>query len=161
MNQRDLTLRFRTSGAIGQQAEDLVVSLYADTLRILDRERAILYRPADIDTMMADVGGARAVTDWIDRLRLWPPDCDRFREVNLSGEDKIEGRLDGEPFGVSRLPGSGPGSDYRPTAAFWDVAIPGEADDELRVSYRWREQGLSEVRLELERRRWRVILYVD
>jgi hypothetical protein len=53
----DLTFDIVSTTMIGGHREDAVLSFYADTLRVLDRERGRFYQGADVDAMVADGAG--------------------------------------------------------------------------------------------------------
>lgn len=159
----NLTFEFTGTMAMGGHHEDVVVSFYDDTLRVLDRERGRFYEGEEAHALVSE----GLDVDWdvgelLRRIMGRPPACSRLSSVSVSrrGEagSRLEGRIDGERFRVDI-------AGRRVTEASWPVMAGDEADDRLRVTYDWPtgpagapDESFDELVAFLEGRRWRVIL---
>jgi hypothetical protein len=161
-----LTFEFEGTMALGGHHEDVVVAFYADTLRVLDRERGRFYEGDDADALIRE----GLDLDWnmdelISRIVLAPLDCERLSsaELNDRGQSgkRLEGRIDGEQFRVDF-------NDGLAVESSWPVVSGGRREDRMKVTYSWRKveegapgRGRSSLRglvAFLEDRRWRVKL---
>ena len=152
----DVVLEFTSTSPMGGRREDVVVSLYQDTLRIFDRERAALHEEDEVESMVEGETGLP-----IDLERLIPiilgtlPPCDRLGQMNVSdsGED-FSGTVDGERFDLSF-------SEGRLVRARWPLPLyaPGPSE-RLEIDYRWGDEGLERVTALLPGRSWRIKLLI-
>jgi hypothetical protein len=158
-----LTLEITSTTALGGHREDMVLSFYEDTLRVLDRERGHFYEGEEVNGVVSD--GIGVYWDLAGVLRLImvrAAGCDRFESVSTSpsgGGREVAGRFDGEEFRLNFAKG-------RILEAYWPAVLGGRPDDRLRITYRWvpaagGEARLTELVVFLEERRWRVKLKSD
>lgn len=152
----DLAFDLTSTTLISGHREDAVLSFYADTLRVLDRERGRFYEGADVDAVVAD--GLGLPVDLGELLRLATgrtPACRRLEGVRVARDDgslEIGGRLDGRDFGL-RL------DEGRITGAAWPLPLRGHGREEhVEVSYRWAGRRLARLTVFVPDRRWRVKL---
>jgi hypothetical protein len=153
----DLSFAFTGTMALGGHREDIVVSYYEDTLRVLDRERGEYYEGEEVENLISEgTGVSWRLTDVLHMVTVRATDCRRYDKVtaraNENGDWRIAGRFDGEPFELSARGG-------RVQDAVWPAVFEGEPNDRLEITYRWDEGGgLDELVLFLRDRRWRIKL---
>lgn len=153
----DLTFDMNSTTLLGGHREDAVLSFYADTLRVLDRERGRFYQGGEVDRLVTE--GAGAAIDLGELLRLAtgrPPACARVSNVHRSprggGGMDVSGRLDGRDFSVRLERG-------RITRAVWPLPLGRGGHDETVVAdYRWSHGALDGFTVLVPQRRWRVRL---
>jgi len=149
----NVTLEFTSTTLIGGHVEDIVVSLFEDTLRVLDRERGAYHEGEEVDELIgAEAGIAVRATEMLRRLMVETPDCERVLDVSM-GNDLIQGRLDQAPFEIKF-------SDGLVSSARWGSPFP-DGEDRLEVSYRWERGRLTAITAFMPEARWRVKLIED
>jgi hypothetical protein len=155
----DLTFDIASTTMIGGHREDAVLSFYADTLRVLDRERGRFYQGRDVDRLVRE--GVDAPVDLAELLRLSTartPACARLTGVEVRrGKAALElrGQLDGRDFEL-RLEGG------RLTRAVWPLPLAGRSREErVEASYQWAEKRLRRLTVYVPGRRWRVRLIAE
>jgi hypothetical protein len=147
-----------TSSSVGGR-EDAVVSFYADTLRMLDRERGAYYEGPGVDSLVSEAAGFHVnAAEVVRRVIGVPPPCRRLSDLRVedSGESAVVGaRLDGRDATV-RLAGG------RTRSCEWPAPFTGTARAErLAVSYRWQGEAAAEVTVSVPGLRWRIRLQSD
>jgi len=147
----DVQLEFSGSTLLGGHREDVMVALFGDTLRVFDRERARFYEGPDVERMFKE--GTGAAGDWPAVLAAMVGDPVR---LGLTGAVPGPNRLDATTrSGKIRLERD----EGHLTLARWpDPVRESTYDDRLEVHYDWDGDVLSEIRLELPERGWRVRL---
>jgi hypothetical protein len=159
----DLVFEFTGTMAMGGHHEDVVVSLYRDTLRVLDRERGRYYEGAGANALVSeglDLGLDAA--ELLRRITGRSPPCARLSSLSVSRRGgsgtRLDGRIDGKRFRMEF-------EDGRVTEATWPIIVAGREEDRLRVNYDWtvgssgsNRAYLKELVAFLEGRRWRVKL---
>lgn len=147
----DVRFEYQSSGVMGGGREDVIFSYFADTLRVLDRERGEFYEGDAVRELVEDGVGDRAdVRELVRRLVLVVPACERLARVERS-KHRLEGRLDNEPFRIDT-------AGTRVTGARWPSPVATSMGDELEVSYEWDGDGLAGMTLWMPRHRWRIRL---
>lgn len=153
----NIVLEFTSTSPMGGRREDVVVSLYEDTLRIFDRERAKLHEGTDVEDMV------EAETDLpIDLARLIPlvlarmPDCARLSAMNVSSSlEDFSGEIDGERFDFAF-------SEGRLVRARWPLPLREDGPEErLEIEYEWGDGALERITALLPERSWRIKLRSD
>jgi hypothetical protein len=154
----DLTFDMTSTTLLGGHREDAVMSFYADTLRVLDRERGRYYEGSEVDALVAD--GTGTALDLAALLRLvttQTPRCERVADVwgTDAAAERLEGYLDARRFSLE-IPVGGI------ARARWPLQV-GESErwDTLEVTYTWREGRLSRFVVYVPERRWRIKLVAD
>ncbi|MCH7549203.1 MAG: hypothetical protein IH969_06680 [Candidatus Krumholzibacteriota bacterium] len=151
----NIVLEFTSTSPMGGRREDVVVSLYEDTLRIFDRERAVLHVGEEVEAMV------EKETDLpIDLARMIPivlarmPDCARLSSMNVSASsDGFSGVIDGERFDLAF-------SEGMLVRARWPLPLREDGPRErLEIKYEWAEDGtLERITALLPERSWRIKL---
>lgn len=156
----DVTFEFTSTLLFGTQREDFILSLMADTLRVLDRERGALYVGSDAEdfiqqSLEMEFGVQRAL-----HLTLGghPPCVEIEAPTERRGTDgsiELQGRLDGERWRLRFGAGRG-----HIEEAQWPVRLGRGRRDRFVVTYRWMTAGqeparLDEIEMELDGREWR------
>lgn len=161
--QGDLTLEITSTTALGGHREDLVLSFYDDTLRVLDRERGQYYEGEEVDGLVSDgVGVEWDLAGVLRQVTVRAARCDRFESVSSSPRShgcEVKGKFDGEDFSLDFAEG-------RIQEANWPAVLGGRPDDHLRITYGWEPAAEGGARLDelvifLEERRWRAKLISD
>jgi hypothetical protein len=154
----DLTFEMTSTSLLGGHREDAVLSFYADTLRVLDRERGRYYEGAEVDALVAD--GTDTRLDLAGLLRLVTgrtPACDRLAEVRRPhGKDgTLDGSLEGRHFALEFEPAG-------LSEARWPLPLEDRGrDDTLEASYTWRDGRLRRFVVFVPERRWRIKLAAE
>lgn len=156
----NLSFEFAGGAALGGVSEDVVLSCYQDTVRVLDRERAVYYEGAEVDSLiLAGTGLGIDVARFVGLVVGRRPACDLFETVSVSPAGRVwyvAGRMDGTIFRAEFDGG-------RMTKAYWPALFNGRVDDRFLVTYKWDAGAdgvifLDELVIFLEERRWRVKL---
>jgi hypothetical protein len=155
----DLTFEITSTTMLGGRREDAVLSFYADTLRVLDREGGSYYEGEDAGAFVAEgLGHPIDLAELLRRATGRAPDCRRVSGVGhrrARGGVEVVGRIDGEDF---RLEFVGP----RLARAFWPLPLAGRrARDTMEARYQWRGEALAELVLYVPERRWRIKLSAE
>jgi len=148
-----------TSNAVGAGREDAVVSLFADTLRVLDRERGAYHEGTAVDDLVAEAAGFGVdAAEVMRRVVGVAPPCDRLSALRIEGSAEapaVSARLDGG--GVTVRFGDG-----RLRSSEWPAPFAGTARSErLAVSYRWAGAAPAEITVLVVGLRWRIRLQAD
>jgi hypothetical protein len=153
----DLTFDITSTTLLGGHREDAVLSFYADTLRVLDRERGRFYEGEAVDGLVMDgTGVALDLGQLLRHATARTPACRRIGEVRRRdrGEEGFEltGLFDEREFEL-RL--------ERSRLAFSAWPLPGVEDwrnDRVETTYTWVGDRLARVVIAVPDRRWRVKL---
>ncbi|HEX5131610.1 MAG TPA: hypothetical protein VFX92_03885 [Candidatus Krumholzibacteria bacterium] len=146
---------FEGTMMLGGHREDVVLSMSADTLRVLDRERGAYYQGADVDDLIER--GVHARGNWVAALRSvmgFAGACPRELEMRTDGEH-VSGLVDGGAY-VLTVDGG------RLVRASWpDPTASRTFSDRLDVRYEWDGTRLSGITAALPVRGWRIVLTVE
>ena len=156
----EVVFEFVSTILFGNQREDFLFSVHADTVRIIDRERGAYYEGWEAEDFLAQ----SMETDFSVPTMLFlamggHPPCDELSELKIEngsrGEIVCTGKHLGEDF---RVVFSGPGPRFKTVE--WPVRSERHRDDRLKVDYRWREDEggavvLEEIIFWLDMREWR------
>jgi hypothetical protein len=156
----DLTFDITSTTLLGGHREDAVLSFYADTLRVLDRERGRFYEGPAVDALVADgTGVALDLGQLLRHATARTPACRRIGEVRRSGGGvgrvDLAGLLDGHTFELRLEEG-------RLVHSAWP--LPGTEqwrNDHVETTYTWVGAHLARVVIAVPDRRWRVKLVSD
>jgi hypothetical protein len=139
----------------GGHREDIVLSLSADTLRVLDREHGAYYQGAQVDDLIER--GTRTRGEWVAALRSilgFAGACSETLEMRTDGEH-VSGLVDGGAYVLSMEGG-------RLLNASWpDPTASRTYSDRLDVRYAWRGDALASLTMALPVRGWRIVLTVE
>jgi len=155
--QRDLVFEITSTTMLGGNREDAVLSFYADTLRVLDREGGNYYEGADVDARVADgLGRTIDLGELLRRVTGRIGDCRRLSGVARAADgSRVTGRIDGRDFEV-RFAGG------RVASARWPLPGPGKAGrGTVEATYDWRSNGLAGLVLYVPEERWRIKLVAE
>jgi hypothetical protein len=156
---RDIVFEFTSTVLFGQEREDFVFSLAADTLRIIDREHGAYLEGDEAVRFLAE--SLDADFDVAQALSLafgGHPPCAELSETRCaersSGSVVCDGKRFGKPFATVFGAENG-----RVEKVEWPVESARYGVDRLRVEYEWGESDgtpvLGGVVLTLEARGWR------
>lgn len=145
----NFVLEFSSTSAMGGHREDVVVSWWADTLRVLDRERGAFYQGAEVNGLAADgLDLPVDVTAIVQRV-LADVTCASVSRVRTTPHG-VEGRTGGGRFSA-RI------EEMRIVSADWPAPLGSKRGHErLRVDYRYRNGVLSGLVVRIPGPRWRV-----
>ncbi len=148
----DLVFEFEGTTLFGSHREDIAMTLAADTLRVLDRERGALYEGAGVDDLVWQGTGTRG--DWVGGIREalgFAPGCDAHSELGNDGEH-VSGLVAAGAFVVTLEGG-------RVARAWWpDPTSSRTYTDRLEVRYVWESGTLRSITIALPLRGWRIRL---
>jgi hypothetical protein len=150
-----VTFNFEGTTLFGGHHEDITVSLDADTLRLLDRERGAFYEGAAIDDLIDGGTGVRG--DWADIVRVsagFAPACDA-RSIYEDQGDALSGLVAAGAFVLTL------DSDRLVRASWPDPTASRTYSDRLDLRYDWNGRTLRGVTIRLPVRGWRVVLAGD
>ncbi len=156
----DVVFEFASSILFGNRREDFLLSLHADTVRIIDRERGAYYEGSEAEEFLAESMGTDFGVPTMLFLALGGhPSCDELSDVRITtgrdGNVVCTGKHLGERFRVV-FEGRGP----KLKSAVWPVRSERYRDDRLEIDYRWEDGDggapvLKEIVMWLEIREWR------
>jgi hypothetical protein len=146
-------LEFSGTTLLGGHREDVVVSQFGDTLRVLDRERGRYYEGTEVGRMIE--GGTHAKGDWsLGLRRVLASSCPGIETIRLA-EEGLSGTGPDGPFELRTESG-------RLVTATWPNPAPGDTyRDRLEVRYRWGNGVLQFMEVRLPVRGWRIRLEAD
>lgn len=156
----DVVFEFASTILFGNRREDFLLSLHADTVRIIDRERGAYYEGWEAEEFLAESMGTDFSISTMLFLALGGhPSCDELSDVRIdtgrNGDVVCTGKHIGEGFRVV-FEGRGP----KLKSAVWPVRSEKYRDDRLEIDYRWVDGDggapvLREIVMWLEIREWR------
>jgi hypothetical protein len=149
----DAVLEFSGSTLLGGHREDAVISLSADTLRVLDRERGRFYEGDEVTRMIESGTGTRG--EWLLALRrALASGCPGIETVTV-GESGLSGSGTDGPFSIRTEGG-------RRAQATWPNPAPSDTfRDRMEVRYRWKNGRLDLLEALLPARKWRIRFEAD
>lgn len=153
---------FMSSSYFGSHREDMTISLQGGTIWILDRERGAYYAGEEAERFIRkqlDIAGNFA--EVIEIATGSPPDCAGFERLDVrrsSGGTIVIDGLVGSHRAQFRFGRGG----RRITEITWPLEVQSGKTEELRITYRWADDGeaLEEIVLGLDRLDWRIKLSV-
>jgi hypothetical protein len=146
----NVTFEFNSSTLAGSHVEDVVVSMYQDTLRVLDRERGSYYEGKDVEQRVQESSDIAVIAaEVVRRIAGQIPPCSDLSDIDL-GDERVRGRSSGYPFEISFRDGL-------VSSARWASPFPDE-NEHLELSYRWEDQKLDGLTIFMPGQRWRVKL---
>jgi hypothetical protein len=156
----DVLIEFVSTILFGAKREDFLLSLAADTLRIVDRERGRYYEGDAAEDLLRESFDAAVDIKSLIRLALGePPDCGPMNDVGVhsgsGGAFVFSGRLSEEPFRIVFA-----GERGRIDEVLWPVRLEDHGMDRLKIVYDWEENAprrpwLREIVITVEGREWR------
>jgi hypothetical protein len=153
----DVMMEFTSTSPMGGRREDVVISLYRDTLRVFDRERARLHTGPEVDELVEEGAGMPiALAALVPLVMGRLPGCEHLTEIAVpESRQGVSGRFDGERFDLELDRG-------RLVRARWPLPLTrGGPGERVEVRYEWRDGDLRELTALLPERRWRVKLDAD
>jgi hypothetical protein len=150
---RDAMLfEFEGTTLFGGHREDVAVTLTGETLRVLDRERGVLYEGTEVDDLVWKGTGTRG--GWTGAIREvagLAPGCDARSELSNDGEH-VSGLTPSGAFVLTLDAG-------RLVRAWWpDPTSSRTYSDRLDIRYQWDAGALRGVAIALPVRGWRIRL---
>lgn len=149
----DMLFEMNSTTMIGGHREDVVLSYYADTVRVLDRERGRLYQGDEVDASMEE--GTDVPLDMRELLRrvlTRPVECARVTDLRRSDDGDLDGRIDGGSFELRFDRG-------RLGGAKWPLPLRGGSPGErFACTYSWVGGRLDSFVVYVRRSGWRVKL---
>lgn len=148
----DASIELSGSSLFGGHREDVAVSLAADTLRVLDRERGRFYEGEALDDLLWEGTEARANWPLVVERMLALPGSERGVETLAVDENGARGATEQGTIRLDVDRG-------RLKKAVWPNPIASATfDDRLEVEYAWEGERLREITAILPERGWRVRL---
>jgi hypothetical protein len=151
----DMVFEMNSTTLLGGHREDAVLSLHADTVRVLDRERGRLYQGEEVDALVEE--GTDAAIDLRELLRrvlARPVGCARVSGLRRSGRSggDFDGRLGGGDFELRFERG-------RLCGAKWPLPLSGGAPGErFDCTYSWVGGRLDAFVVHVRDSGWRIKL---
>ncbi len=153
----DLAFEMTSTTLLGGHREDAVLSFYADTLRVLDRERGRYYEGEEVNALVTD--GTKVSLDLAELLHgvtARTPDCRRVtalrRKDDGDGGLRLQGLIDGREFEIRFERG-------RLTEARWPLPLRDRGrGDTVETRYTWVGNRLTAFVVHVPERRWRIKL---
>ncbi len=159
----DMGFEFSSGSLLGGQREDISISIVEGVIRVLDRERMKFYEREEVDVMLQDALDLDISAQEIVAIVLGAlPPCNNLKNKKIhtsnSGEVVFSGRLADRQVRVVFDP-----EERRLRSLHWPVYFSTGEVDRLEASYLWapsgsENQGLEEIVLLIEDRRWRIKL---
>ncbi len=155
----DVVCEFASSVFFGGHVEDFVLSIVADTMRIVDRERGQYFEGDRAEDFLGEsLRMGFGVRRTLGLALGGRPGCEEVDGLQIvtgrRGEVRVRGRVDGRGFELEFS-----ANRRRLIRAVWPVA-GGPLGDRLTLKYDWDESAggslqLREVVMQLEEREWR------